>query len=148
MTRERDSSGGAAGKSAGRAGDRPGARATPPGDRSFGALLREQREGLRQADRSFSLRQVAERVGIEPSYLSKVERGEVAPPSEETIQRLAKELDLDPDALLALAGKVSSDLREVIRRRPELFGRLIRELRDLPDHAVLRIAREVRDGEW
>jgi hypothetical protein len=36
----------------------------------------------------------------------------------------------------------------VIRRRPELFGRLIRELRDLPDHAVLRIAREVRDGEW
>jgi transcriptional regulator with XRE-family HTH domain len=111
-------------------------------------LLREQREGLRQADRSFSLRQVAERVGIEPSYLSKVERAEVAPPSEETIQRLAKELDLDPDALLALAGKVSSDLREVIRRRPELFGRLIRELRDLPDHAVLRIAREVRDGDW
>ena len=63
-------------------------------------------------------------------------------------QFVANELDLDPDALLALAGKVSSDLREVIRRRPELFGRLIRELRDLPDHAVLRIAREVRDGEW
>jgi transcriptional regulator with XRE-family HTH domain len=77
-----------------------------------------------------------------------VERGEVAPPSEETILRLAHELTLDPDTLLALAGKVSSDLKEVIRRRPELFGRLIRELRDLPDHAVLRIAREVRDGEW
>ena len=141
MTKKRDSSRTAGGKA--------GALGTPPaGDRSFGALLREQREGLKKADRSFSLRQVAERVGIEPSYLSKVERGEVAPPSEETIQRLAKELDLDPDALLALAGKVSSDLREVIRRRPELFGRLIRELRDLPDHAVLRIAREVRDGEW
>ena len=119
-----------------------------PADRSFGALLREQREGLRKTDRSFSLRQVADRIGVEPSYLSKVERAEVAPPSEETIQRLAKELDLDPDALLALAGKVSTDLKEVIRRRPELFGRLIRELRDLPDHAVLRIAREVRDGEW
>ena len=126
----------------------PGAVSNPAEDQGFGALLRERREGLREADRSFSLRQVAERIGVEPSYLSKVERGEVAPPSEETIQRLATELDLDPDALLALAGKVSSDLREVIRRRPELFGRLIRELRDLPDHAVLRIAREVRDGEW
>jgi len=117
-------------------------------DLEFGALLRERREALRASDRSFSLRQVADRIGVEPSYLSKVERAEVAPPSEETILRLAKELDLDPDVLLALAGKVSTDLKEVIRRRPELFGRLIRELRDLPDHAVLRIAREVRDGEW
>ncbi len=119
-----------------------------PGEMNFGALLRERRESLRRSDRRFSLRQVAERIGVEPSYLSKVERGEAAPPSEDTIVRLATELDLDPDALLALAGKVSSDLKEVIRRRPELFGRLIRELRDLPDHAVLRIAREVRDGDW
>ncbi len=136
-----------------RAKQRPEERGGPPRganprDPEFGALLRERREALRADDRSFSLRQVAERIGVEPSYLSKVERGEAAPPSEETILRLASELDLDPDALLALAGKVSSDLKEVIRRRPELFSRLIRELRDLPDHAVLRIAREVRDGEW
>jgi HTH-type transcriptional regulator, competence development regulator len=36
----------------------------------------------------------------------------------------------------------------VIRRRPQLFGQLLRELRDMPDHAVLRLVREVRDGEW
>ena len=53
-----------------------------------------------------------------------------------------------PLVLLALAGKVSSDLQKAIRRRPELFGSLIRELKDLPDHAVLRIVREVRDGKW
>jgi transcriptional regulator with XRE-family HTH domain len=91
---------------------------------------------------------VAGRLGIQPSYLSKVERGEVAPPSEATIVRLAGELDVDADVLLALAGKVSSDLQEAIRRRPELFGELIRQLRDMPDHAVLRLVREVRDGEW
>jgi transcriptional regulator with XRE-family HTH domain len=124
------------------------AETATPRDPEFGALLRQRREALREDDRRFSLRQVAERIGVEPSYLSKVERGEAAPPSEETIVRLASDLELDPDALLALAGKVSSDLKDVIRRRPELFGRLIRELRDLPDHAVLRIAREVRDGEW
>lgn len=114
----------------------------------FGRTLRERREALRREDPRFSLRQVAERVGIEPSYLSKVEREEVAPPSEETIVRLAGELGLDRDATLARAGKVSSDLQAAIRKRPELFAELIRELRDLPDHAVLRLVREVRDGEW
>jgi hypothetical protein len=50
--------------------------------------------------------------------------------------------------MLALAGKVSSDLREVILKRPRLFADLIRQLKDAPDHAVLRIVREVRDGRW
>lgn len=40
------------------------------------------------------------------------------------------------------------DLQEVIRRRPALFAQLIRQLADAPDGAVLRIAREVRDGPW
>jgi transcriptional regulator with XRE-family HTH domain len=114
----------------------------------LGEVLRDRREELRETDNRFSLRQVAERVGVEPSYLSKVERSVAAPPSEETLHRLAQELELDADVLLALAGKVSSDLQEVIRRRPQLFAQLIRELRDLPDHAVLRLVREVRDGDW
>lgn len=96
----------------------------------------------------YSVRQVAQRIGVEPSFLSKVERGEVAPPSEAKIVALARELREDPDVLLALAGKVSTDLQEVIRKRPELFAALIRELKDMPDHAVLRVVREVRDGNW
>lgn len=115
---------------------------------TFGSFLREQREAKRSEDRRFSVRQVAGRVGVEPSYLSKVERNQAAPPSEETIKRLADDLDLDADVLLAMAGKVSTDLMEVIRTRPRMFGALIRELRGLPDHAVLRLVREVRDGEW
>jgi transcriptional regulator with XRE-family HTH domain len=114
----------------------------------FGEFVRERREELRQKDRGFSVRQVAGRMGIQPSYLSKVERGEVAPPSESTIQKLAAELDVDSDVLLAMAGKVSSDLQEVIRKRPAVFAELIRELKEMPDHAVLRLVREVRDGEW
>lgn len=115
---------------------------------TFGSFLRERREELRRSDREFSLRQVAFRIGVEPSYLSKVERDEVAPPSEQTIVRLAEDLSLETDVLLALAGKVSSDLLDVIRKRPVLFGQLLRELRDMPEHAVLRLVREVRDGEW
>lgn len=114
----------------------------------FGSFIRERREELRAEDARYSLRQVAERVGVEPSYLSKVERQLVPPPSEETIVRLAAELELDADVILALAGKISSDLEAVIRKRPKLFAELIRELERMPDHAVLRVVREVRDGEW
>jgi transcriptional regulator with XRE-family HTH domain len=115
---------------------------------AIGNLLRRTREARRADDPAFSLRRVAERVGIEPSYLSKVERGQVGPPGEETLLRLARELGLDADVVLALAGRVSTELQGVILRRPLLFGRLLRELQDLPDHAVLRIVREVRDGDW
>jgi len=114
----------------------------------FGEFVRKRRETLREEDRRYSVRQLAQRIGVEPSFLSKVERGEVPPPSEAKIIVLAEELGEDPDVLLALAGKVSSDLQEAIRRRPELFATLIRELKDMPDHAVLRLVREVRDGNW
>jgi transcriptional regulator with XRE-family HTH domain len=115
---------------------------------TFGAHIRDRRERLRRDDPRFSVRQVAERIGVEPSFLSKVERDEVPPPSEEKIVALARELNEDADVLLALAGKVSTDLQRVIRKRPELFAALIRELKNLPDHAVLRLVREVRDGNW
>ena len=114
----------------------------------FGDHLRDVRKRLRQEDRRYSLRQVARRIDVEPSYLSKIERGEVAPPSEATTVKLAKELGEDPDVLLAMAGKVSSDLQEIIRKRPELFAELIRQLKKAPDHAVLKVVREVRDGDW
>src|SRR5687768_16493455 len=110
--------------------------------RDFGDYIRQRREELREKDPAFSVRQVAARIGVEPSYLSKIERVEEAPPSEETIRRLAQALDEDADVLLAMAGKVSGDLQKIIRRRPKLFAELIRNLRNMPDHAVLRVVRE------
>ena len=115
---------------------------------SFGNLIRESRLRVQQEDKTYSLRKTAERIGIQPSYLSKIEREELPPPGEQVICKLAEDLGLDADVLLAMAGKVSSELQEVIRKRPELFGALLRELKSAPDNAVLRLVREVRDGEW
>lgn len=114
----------------------------------FGEYLRAHREELRIKDKSYSVRQVAQRIGVEPSYLSKVERGENVSLSEEKTVLLALELGLDPDLTLALSGRVSSELQAIIRKRPALFAQLIRELKDAPDHAVLRLVREVRNGNW
>ena len=115
----------------------------------LGDYLRERRTALYESDKAYSANQVARRVGVTPSYLSQVERGLTqSPPSEETLVALADDLGLDRDVVLALAGKVAADLRQTILRRPRLFAQLLRELRDAPDHAVLRLVREVRDGEW
>ena len=48
-----------------------------------------------------SIREVARRAKIDVSYLSRMEKDEVSPPSEEILQRLASVLDVeDPDELL------------------------------------------------
>lgn len=117
-------------------------------DITFGDFLRDRRSTLAEKDASFSVRQVAARVGIEPSYLSKIERGEQPPPGEDTISRIAKELDEDKDQLLALAGKVSGDLLEIIRSRPTLIAELIRSVKKLPAKRISEMARQVRDGDW
>jgi len=115
--------------------------------RCFGEHIRRRREELRVCDKRYSLRQVAKRVGIEPSLLSRIERGDSTSISEEKIIALADLLKEDRDSLLALSGKVSSDVQSVIRKRPKLFAQLIRDLKNLPDQDVLRIARGVRDGK-
>jgi transcriptional regulator with XRE-family HTH domain len=115
---------------------------------AFGENIRKLREQRMGSDQTFSLRQVAARCGVTPAYLSRVERGEVAPPGEETLLKLAHELGEDPDVMLAQAGKISADLRSAILARPQLFAELIRAIKSMPDHAVLRIVRDVQDGNW
>ena len=60
--------------------------------KSFGAYLRELREQRRKVNRRYSVRQTAERIGVEPTHLSKIERGEIYPPTEDTMRRLAADL--------------------------------------------------------
>jgi transcriptional regulator with XRE-family HTH domain len=115
---------------------------------AFGDHVRKLRERRANEDPAYSLRQVASRCGVTPAYLSRIERSEVAPPGEETLVKLAHELGEDPDVLLAMAGKISADLRSVILSRPQLFAELIRSIKSTPDHAVLSIVRDVRDGNW
>jgi HTH-type transcriptional regulator, competence development regulator len=119
----------------------------------FGTHIRERREALSSKSPpsrapAFSLRGVARHLEIEASYLSKVERGLVPPPSDQTIRRLADVLGDDFDTLMLLAGRVSPQLQGIVGARPRLFAELIRELGDAPDNAILRLVREVRDGQW
>lgn len=116
---------------------------------SLGSYLRMAREQLHASEGGeYSLRKVAARVGVGAAYLSQVERDSGSPPTEATLQALAADLRLDANVLLAMAGKVSAELQAIIIKRPQLFAQMLAACRDLPDHAILKLVREVRDGEW
>lgn len=116
--------------------------------KNFGQYIRDSRLKLQEANRDYSLRQMAKRLGVEPSYLSKIERQEESSVSEELIKKIAHELGEDENVLLAMCGKVSSQLKEIILKDPKVFCELLNSLKDAPPGAVLRIAREVKLGQW
>jgi transcriptional regulator with XRE-family HTH domain len=100
---------------------------------SFGEYLR----GLRKAA-GLDQRELARRVdarllaaggrGFDVTYLSKIENGRVEPPSAEAVRALAEELQVDPDSLLAYAGKVPPEVGRTLRESAgaRLFYRSIR----------------------
>lgn len=63
---------------------------------------------------------MARRIGVSPTYLSMVERGQVPPPAEDKIVAIADIIGSKRDELLALAGKISSDVEGLIIDVPEM----------------------------
>ena len=85
-------------------------------------------------------RDLAERVGINFTYLSRVENDRLdddQTPREETLQRIANALNADVDELLLLARRIPGYYQDRILSEPEVFRRLIQlsgdELRQLLD---------------
>ncbi len=88
----------------------------------FGQKIKELRQ-----KKGYSQRKFAMALGIIPTYMSKIERGEFPPPSEKVIKNMAKLLDQDSDVLLAYANKVDSDLLDIIKSDPAKYGALLRQ---------------------
>ena len=87
---------------------------------TLGKALRAARMG-----RGFGLRELARRVGISATYLSRIETGEERrPPSEEALTALARDLAADPDELLALAGRVPADVLDILLADRTLWATL------------------------
>ena len=76
---------------------------------NFGKRLRE----LRKA-RKYTLRVLADKIGVDFSYLSKIENGRLPhTPSAETVRAIATALDADPIELLRIADKLPPELDQV-----------------------------------
>ena len=108
----------------------------------FGAFVRQERVA-----KELGLREMAKMIGVSPTYLSKVERDEFSPPAEDKVRKIAEIIKIDVDELLALAGKVSSDLSEIIREHPRELAALLRTTRDMTADDVVRLASEAKKTE-
>ena len=83
------------------------------GAKQFGARLR----GLRKQV-GMTQRELADKISVDFSYLSKIENGAVPPPTEDVISRLAEVLKADKDELLILGGRIPSGVSEVLLNDP------------------------------
>ena len=75
----------------------------------FGKEIRQYR--LKQG---ITLTQFAKDLGISKTYLSKLERGEMSPPSVELIQKMGEKLGFDGDLMALRVGKLPKWMRDVI----------------------------------
>jgi|CXWL01.1.fsa_nt_gi transcriptional regulator with XRE-family HTH domain len=91
-------------------------------EQTFGGIIGSMRE-----EKGYSQRQFAIQLDITPTYLSKIERGEFQPPSEEVIKKMAQLLDYNSDLLLAHAKKVDSELLAIIQNSPQKYAGLLRK---------------------
>src|SRR6516225_6914016 len=107
--------------------------------KGFGALVRREREA-----KDIGLREMAKKIGVSPTYLSKVERDEFPPPAEDKVRKIAGIIGQDADELLALAGRVASDLTDIIRERPREMADFLRAAKGLAAEALAALARQAQ----
>src|SRR3954452_16725174 len=101
----------------------------------FGAFIRRKREA-----KELGLREMAKMIGVSPTYLSKVERDEFPPPAEDKVKAIAKIIECDADDLLARAGRVSTDISDIIKRHPVELAALLRTTKGLTADDIARLA--------
>ena len=105
----------------------------------FGAFVRRERER-----KEIGLREMAKMIGVSPTYLSKVERDEFSPPAEDKVKAIAQIIKCDTDELLARAGRVSSDLSDIIKRHPRVLAALLRTTKGLTADDMTKLARQAQ----
>jgi len=82
-------------------------------NQSFGQALRD----LRRA-KGVTQRGLAEKVGVDFSYISKIENDRLPPPAADTIVKMCEAIETQPDTLLALTGKIPSEVKEALGSSP------------------------------
>jgi HTH-type transcriptional regulator, competence development regulator len=112
------------------------------GREKFGAFIRREREG-----KEIGLREMAKKIGVSPTYLSKVERDEFPPPAEDKVRKIAAIIERDVDELLALAGRVASDLTDIIREQPRQMADFLRAAKGLTAEDMARLARQAQKAK-
>lgn len=101
----------------------------------FGATLR-----LLRVNAGWTLRELADRVGVSNAYLSRVENGHDAPPTPDRLAAIAQVLGLAPTTLVELADRLGPFASDYLERLPgarELVREIVR--RELGPLEIARV---------
>ncbi|NES69658.1 MAG: helix-turn-helix transcriptional regulator [Okeania sp. SIO2D1] len=111
-------------------------------EKSFGKLIRKARK-----EKGYSQRELAKFLGVDFTYLSKLEndRADYAP-KEEVIRGLARNLDLDEEELIFLAGRIPQQYEEILKQNPKEMLALFRRMQENPEFAQT-ISQAATEGE-
>jgi transcriptional regulator with XRE-family HTH domain len=109
-----------------------------PAAETFGMRIQRLRR-----ERKLTQREVAQKLGIDFTYLSKLENDRGESPGEDLVRRLAEELQTDVEELLALAGRVPGELRERAQSDVE-FARFLRRLPNVSDKELRDIYKRLK----
>lgn len=113
-------------------------------EHTFGHALREHRRAS-----GLSQRELAERIGVDFSYVSKLENGRLPSPAADTIVSICRVLEIPAEEMLALTGKIPSNVQQTVstsrvaqqflheaqkmQLTEEQWGRMVQTLRNLKD---------------
>jgi HTH-type transcriptional regulator, competence development regulator len=111
-------------------------------NQSFGELIRQARK-----DKGLSQRELAKLIGLNFTYLSKLENDRADyPPKEDVIRSLGKNLDLNEEELIFLAGRIPQHDEDFIKQHYKVMPALFRRMQENPDFAR-RVFREAIQPE-
>lgn len=92
-------------------------------EKTFGALLRRLRQ-----EKDLTLRELAQRLGINHAYLSQLETGLVDKPSEELARKIALEFGEDEERLVFLARKIQEQIQDIRDKYPKVAPSYFRKI--------------------
>lgn len=100
-------------------------------EQNFGQIIRQARK-----DKGLSQRELGEQLGLDFTYLSKLEnnRADYAP-KEEIIRALAQNLDLNEEELIFLAGRIPQRDEDFLKQNYKTMPTLFRRLQENPEFA-------------
>lgn len=109
---------------------------------TFGTVIRQARK-----DKGYSQRQLAKLLKVDFTYLSKLEndRADYAP-KEDVIRSLARELDLDEEESIVLAGRLPQQYEAFLKQNYKEVPALFRRLQENPDFAQ-KVFESLSEGE-
>lgn len=102
----------------------------------LGSYIRSKRLAL-----DLGLRAMARNIGVSPTYLSRIERGQLHP-GEEVLAKIASALGENVDLMLAGESRIAPDLQAIILEHPQASAMLIRNLKGLSEFEVQQLARK------